>query len=125
MRRLSILVVALLLAGCALFTQEHYAVFFQAGSAGLDEASRQIIATLAGKVRDRPGAVVIVKGFADPEGAVPDNLKLSARRAGVVAETLMADGVPPSRIRRESEGGVNYAGDSQESRRVEITLGAP
>jgi outer membrane protein OmpA-like peptidoglycan-associated protein len=124
MRRWSLLVLPLV-AGCALFTHEHYAVFFQPQSAEIDAQGRQILVTLAEKASQRPGAIVTVSGFADPEGIAPDNLKLSARRARAVADALVADGVPAGRIRRVSEGGVNYAGDSQESRRVEILLGAP
>lgn len=123
MRRWS-LVVVLLVAGCALFTQEHYGVFFQPKSAALDDKAKQIIATLAEKAKQRPGAIVTVSGFAAPQGSVPDKMKLSAERARVVADALTADGVPPDRIVRRAEGGVDYSVDSQESRRVEITLGS-
>jgi outer membrane protein OmpA-like peptidoglycan-associated protein len=125
MRRSMSLFIVLLLAGCALFTQEHYAVFFQPQSAELDGQARSVIASLAEKAKQRPGAIVTVSGFADPGGDVPDNFKLSALRARAVSNALIADGVPAARIRRQSEGGVDYAIDSQESRRVEIKLGMP
>ncbi len=118
-------VILLLLAGCAVFTREHYAVFFPPQSAALDPAAKAVIASLADKAKVRPGAMVVVSGFSDPEGSVPDNLKLSARRARVVADTLVADGVPPYRIERRALDGVDYSIDSLESRRVEITLGEP
>lgn len=113
------------LAGCALFPREHYAVFFEPQSSDLDDSARQIIADVAHKASLRPSEAVTVSGFTDPDGSVPDNKLLAARRARAVSAMLIADGVDPARIKRHAVGGIDYAMDSVESRRVEIMLGAP
>ena len=45
-----------------------------------------------------PKSAVIIEGHADPRGTADYNAKLSARRAAVVRERLVALGVPSARI---------------------------
>ncbi len=66
---------------------------------------------------------VTVSGFAAPDGSVQANKDISRLRAQVVIDTLVKDGVAPSRIQRHSIGAVDFTLDSQESRRVEVVLG--
>jgi len=120
----TVLPLALLLAGCGMFSgPEHFVIFFGAGSSTLDAQARQVVATVAAKARERQGTPVVVAGFATPEGTVASNLSLSARRATAVSDALIAAGVEAARIQRHAIGGVDYALDSIESRRVEITFG--
>ena len=128
MRRLTVLGLLLALAGCAgagAAGGQRYAVFFQQWSAGLDDAGRATVTQAAAWANAHPDAVVHVIGFADPEGSTQVNRDLSRTRAQAVADLLAADGVPARRIRIEAAGSVGYAMDSQESRRVTISLGNP
>jgi outer membrane protein OmpA-like peptidoglycan-associated protein len=113
----------LLLAGCHVVGPERVAVFFSPRSSELDAQARQVVATIAERARQRPGAAVVVSGFADPIGPADDNLALSERRAQAVVDALAAAGLDPARVKRRAIGGVDYTLDSIESRRVEITLG--
>jgi outer membrane protein OmpA-like peptidoglycan-associated protein len=120
----AVLPLVLLLAGCGLFSgPEHFVVYFGAGSNTLDAQGQQVIATVAEKARARPGTPVVVSGFATPEGTVAANLMLADSRAATVASGLIKAGVDAARIQRRAIGGVDFALDSIESRRVEITLG--
>ena len=113
----------LLLAGCHVIGPERFVVFFSPRSSDLDAQAKQVVATVAERARQRPGAAVLVSGFADPIGPADDNLKLAERRAQAVADALAAAGLDAARVQRRAIGGVDYTLDSIESRRVEITFG--
>lgn len=117
----------LLLSACAVLAPKapHYVVFFQEWSADLDQPALGAIAEAAQWANAHPGLTVQVRGYADPEGTPAANKGISALRAQRVSDTLTGDGVAASRIRRIAEGGVTFAQDSQESRRVEIVFAAP
>jgi cytochrome c oxidase subunit 2 len=122
-----LLLAVLVLAGCATRPAgppPHYVVFFEAWSAKLGEPALGAISAAADWAKQHPDSVVTVSGFADPEGGPQANKDLSRLRAQVVADALVADGVPQGRIRRRAIGSVAYTLDSLESRRVEIALGA-
>ena len=129
MRRLSILAVLLLVAGCAdLVTPApsgpRFVVFFQEWSAAIDDPAGKAIAGAADWAKQHPGVPLIVTGYADPTGSVAANASLTRLRAQVVSDALVQDGVAESRIRRHAAGSVAFAGTSQESRRVVIAAGA-
>lgn len=115
------------LGACATFDSSgpRYAVFFQEWSASLDDGGLATVAQASEWARAHPAAEVHVVGYADPEGSPQANRDLSRTRAQVVADGLAAGGVAQQRIRIDGAGSVGYAMDSQEARRVTISLGSP
>jgi hypothetical protein len=112
------------LAGCHMIGPERFVVFFSPWSAELDEPAKQVVATVADRARQRPGAIVTVSGFANAAvGTVQQNKDVAFRRTQVVIDALIAAGIDNSRIRRHAVGGIDYTLDPIEARRVEITLG--
>ncbi len=101
-------------------------VFFQPFSAALDAPALAAIATAASQANAAPDQPVLVTGAADTVGSKKANALLSRTRAQVVADTLEADGVAPSRIRVKGIGettapGTNLPG--QFDRRALIQIG--
>jgi outer membrane protein OmpA-like peptidoglycan-associated protein len=127
MRHITVLALLCALGACAAPEPEgqRYAVFFQEWSASLDDGGSATVAQAATWANAHPGTEVHVLGYADPEGSPQANRDLSRTRAQVVADGLATDGVAPQRIRIDGRGSVAYAFDSQESRRVTISLGSP
>jgi outer membrane protein OmpA-like peptidoglycan-associated protein len=127
MRRLGILVLLLsVVAGGARAADapsQKFVVFFQEWSAALDDAAQAVITQAADWVKSHPGNIAHVNGFADPTGSKQANVLMSDLRAQVVADMLQADGVEPKRIRQRGHGSMQFALTSQESRRVEISIG--
>jgi outer membrane protein OmpA-like peptidoglycan-associated protein len=126
MRRLMLLGALLTALGaCSVFnpSDQRFVVFFQEWSASLDDGGQEAVTAAADRAKGN-AAPVIVTGYADPEGSPQANKDMSRLRAQVVADQLVADGVQRARITVRSAGEVGYALDSQESRRVTITLGA-
>jgi outer membrane protein OmpA-like peptidoglycan-associated protein len=113
------------LAGCHAAPPEHFVVFFSPWSAELDAPAKQVVATVADRARQRPGAVVTVSGFANASvGTVEQNKDIAFKRTQVVLDALTAAGIDNARIRRHAVGGIDGTIDPIEARRVEITLGA-
>jgi outer membrane protein OmpA-like peptidoglycan-associated protein len=100
-----------------------FVVFFQEWSAALDPAALAVISHASDYAKANSISVVYVDGFADPAGSRKANLLLTDLRAQVVIDRLQADGVPGARIRGRGHGPVRFALTSQESRRVEISVG--
>jgi outer membrane protein OmpA-like peptidoglycan-associated protein len=127
MRRLGILFllfcVALGSARAADAPSQKYVVYFQEWSAALDDAAQAVIGDAAEWVKSHPGNVAHVNGFADPNGSKQANALLSELRAQMAVDQLQTDGVDPKRIRQRGHGSVQFALSSQESRRVEISVG--
>ena len=127
MRRLFLSAV-LLAAGGAAHAGEparHVVVFFSSWSARLDDPAMKSVQSAADWAKQHPDQPLTVIGYASTVGSTAANQDLSRLRAQIVADTLVADGVPPDRIKRQSMGPVDYAMDPVEARRVEIALGAP
>ncbi len=124
MRRLTVLGLLCALGACAApqHSAQRYAVFFQGSSVHLDDGALATVTQAAAWAKDNPTAEVHVVGYADPEGSPESNLLLSRTRAQVVADELKTDGVEPDRIRIDGRGAVDFAYDSQEARRVTISL---
>jgi outer membrane protein OmpA-like peptidoglycan-associated protein len=127
MRRLGILFLLLCVAtGSARAADapvQRFVVFFQEWSAALDESAQSVITQAAAWAKSHPGNVAHVNGFADPTGSKQANVLMSDLRAQVVADQLQGDGVDPKLIRQRGHGSVQFALSSQESRRVEISIG--
>jgi len=71
---------------------------FRTDSAALEPEYRDQLQSLAGVLQALPQTQVEVQGFADRRGAEPFNLKLSQRRADVVRDALVQDGIDAARI---------------------------
>jgi outer membrane protein OmpA-like peptidoglycan-associated protein len=122
-RSIALLVLMLLLTACALFGRGEYVVFFPERSAELDAPARGIIANAARQAQQDPSAAVSVIGFTDSAGSPQADIILSQNRAQTVADALVADGVPASRVARQGRGPTG--GDpGLASRRVEIKIGS-
>lgn len=102
---------------------QKFVVFFQEWSARLDDSALAVISRAGDYAKVNPGVAVHVEGFADPTGSRKANALLTDLRAQVVMDQLQADGVPAVRIQGRGHGAVHFALSSQESRRVEISLG--
>jgi outer membrane protein OmpA-like peptidoglycan-associated protein len=126
MRRLIATVLVISTAGClAPIPVPSYPVFFGEASSQLDDPAKAAIAQAADAAKANPFRTVTVAGYADPAGSQQANTEESRLRTQAVADQLVADGVDATRIRRASHGATDFAATSQESRRVEITLGNP
>jgi outer membrane protein OmpA-like peptidoglycan-associated protein len=120
---LFLLCFALTRADAAESPARKFVVFFQEWSAKLDDAALAVIGQAADGAKAHSGIVVHVEGFADPTGSRNANALLTQLRAQVVMDQLQTDGVPAARIQGTGRGSVHFALSSQESRRVEISLG--
>ena len=129
MRRFAGLLLLAFLVGCAMPSQpgpQHkIVVFFQEWSASIDPAAATAINAGAQWAKDHPTDAVKVTGYADPTGSAQANDYMSLTRAQVVADQLVADGIARNRIVLAAHGATDFTLTSQESRRVEIAIGAP
>ncbi len=74
-------------------------IFFSAGSAELGSRSRALIAAQADWLLRNPDLVVVVEGHADDSSVGAASEPMSASRARVVRDRLVAEGVPAERVR--------------------------
>jgi outer membrane protein OmpA-like peptidoglycan-associated protein len=100
-----------------------FVIFFTEWSAAVDESAQDVISQAAAVAKSQPRKTVKVIGYADPTGSRQANILLSELRAQRVADQLASDGVAASRVERIGRGSVRFAHDSQESRRVEVSIG--
>jgi outer membrane protein OmpA-like peptidoglycan-associated protein len=100
-------------------------VFFTEWSALIDEAARDAIDQVAKLAKQDGARDITVTGYADTTGSKEANALLSATRAQVVVDQLVADGVPASRIHQVVNGATNYVQTPLESRRVVISVAGP
>ena len=75
-----------------------YLVTFALDQASLTEPNRQVIAQAAEHYRQGGTPQVTVTGYTDTSGSADHNLELSERRAEVVADELVREGVPATDI---------------------------
>jgi hypothetical protein len=108
-----------------------YLVTFALDQATLTEQNRQVIAQAAEYYRQGGSPQVTVTGYTDTSGTAAHNLELSQRRAEVVAEELVREGVPATDIvtigRGEEDLRVPTANGVREARnrRAEIIITPP
>jgi len=101
-------------------------VLFKAGSSTLSEAGAAKIKEIAQVMREYPDSDALIRGFTSSEGSDQVNFELSQRRAQVVMNELVADGVSASRLTAQGMGSSHpIASNDSESgramnRRVEI-----
>ena len=127
MRRMFSFAILLCLGACALIEPagKRYVVFFKPSSAELQEATDEVLAAAADWAVKHPAMAVSVASYADTYGSEKANSDFTRLRAQVVIDKLVNNGVPITRIQRREVGAVTFQIDSQESRRVEITVGSP
>jgi outer membrane protein OmpA-like peptidoglycan-associated protein len=105
--------------------QRLFIVFFKPWSADLSKTSQKVVQDAAAAAKAVRLSHVTVLGYADTEGSAKANLDLTQQRVEVVRDALVRAGFPKDDISVKAQGSVTPIGDSQESRRVEITIRAP
>jgi flagellar motor protein MotB len=87
------------------------------------------IETLAAEIKEKANAVVAVVGHTDELGSHAVNMRLGLERAKLIADRLVAAGIPRERIRTSSKGDTEPAVRSRSAnvaefrnRRVEVFL---
>jgi outer membrane protein OmpA-like peptidoglycan-associated protein len=97
---------------------------FMADSAELAGPQAGTVRRVAELLVAGPAVPVLVEGHvADTPGGPEAVQQLSDRRAAVVADALVAAGVPAERITARGAGATRPLATPEESRRVEITIG--
>lgn len=79
-------------------------VYFETDSTALTSQARETLNRQAQWLRLYPQHSALVEGHADERGTREYNLGLSARRANVVRDYLVAQGIPASRLRTVAYG---------------------
>lgn len=74
------------------------AVRFEVAQAELDQRAQEVLDRLGRELAAHPDVAVVVRGHTDSTGSAEFNLELSARRAEVVADRLLAAGARPSQL---------------------------
>lgn len=105
-----------------------FIVNFLPGGTTLTPESEAALPKILAELAARAGADMVVTGHTDTKGATAANDELSLKRAGAVAQLLVAKGAPAARIESVGRGKrellVNTADDVDEpkNRRVEIVV---
>lgn len=105
-----------------------FIVYYLTGGNELTVESLAVVDNIPRELAGRPAAEVVVTGHTDRVGTVEANDALSEKRAALIRDTLIANGVPPSRIvavgRGEREPLITTADEVDEprNRRVEIKI---
>ena len=127
-RSIRLILLCGLLGGCAVASPPPDApravVFFQTWSAAIDRPAAQAISNIAGNAQASPTDHLWVIGYAELTGSERANKLLSATRAQMVTDQLVADGVAPDRIQQVAHGRTGSEQSLQESRRV-VVVTAP
>ena len=103
-----------------------HSVFFNRGSASLDEAGRNLLRQHAERLKANPKQQVILAGFSDNVGSRTFSLALADKRITAVQVQLRELGVPAKQMRRAVAGVEQNSKDCQSDeclrlmRRVEI-----
>lgn len=130
-RPIAILGFALLAGACAAPQQEASApeeILFGFDREPFDAEGLDTIASIARSYRGTGASGVLVVGHADRSGDPDYNRTLSERRALIVADDLIARGVPAAAVTMESLGETELARDTadgvraQPNRRVTVAL---
>jgi len=79
-------------------------ILFDVSSSAIQPALRTDLATVATSLQNYPDTTVQVIGHTDSTGSAAYNQSLSERRANSVANVLLDNGVPSSRVRPIGRG---------------------
>lgn len=103
-------------------------VLFPVGSSALSGHGKQKLTEVAAILKEYPGSDVIIQGYTSSEGDDQMNYDLSVRRAQVVKNQLVANGVAASRLYAQGMGESNPIASNEteagrvQNRRVEIII---
>lgn len=110
----------------AVFVRSH-AIFFSDGTIYRDEARANAVLDALSKLMGETDAYLRLVGYTDGQGASARNDTISAGRAQLVAEALIARGVPAERLihvgRLNSNPITTETGATSSNRRVEFEIG--
>ena len=96
-------------------------VFFDLGSASINEEGQDALADVITYVKQNPDQVVVLSGYHDPTGDNARNQELAKQRAVAVKGYLLSQGLSEDRVVLEKPAETLGDGDSfSESRRVEV-----
>lgn len=99
-------------------------IFFAQGASQIAAEQQTKLAAAAGRIAqsaNQPNLLVLVKGYASPEGSADANIQLSQERALAVYQALIGRGVSPKILKILPEG-VDPSLTGEEARRVEIFI---
>jgi outer membrane protein OmpA-like peptidoglycan-associated protein len=97
-------------------------IYFAYGSAEITPEGERVIRQVADFLREHPGSVVEISGYADLAGSFEFNQRLALRRAQAVAQRLQELGSEPCRLILRPYGTVLATQVSEHERRVEFKL---
>ena len=101
-------------------------IYFDTGSAALDDDDQAALDEVAGFMSQYPIATVVITGYADTQGSLEANRALAQRRAQAVAQALRGLGGPlAGSVAVVAMGEPEGAADSEansENRRVEVLV---
>lgn len=99
---------------------------YPSGGTQLDPAAQARLRELVPAILYHPGVKIQICGFTDNIGAVESNLALSQKRANVVKEFLVSEGIPAAQLSAVGRGESNFVASNETSdgraqnRRIEI-----
>lgn len=103
-------------------------ILFPVGSSTLESRAQEVLRAVAIVLKKYDETKVNVYGFTDTTGTAARNTELSQRRAQVVADELMSNGVASARLNTQGMGETNLKVSTADNvaearnRRVEIVL---
>jgi outer membrane protein OmpA-like peptidoglycan-associated protein len=106
----------------------HFVLYFRFESDELTDQSRALLPEILESVKNRPAPDVVVIGHTDTTGASERNYQLGLRRAHMIRNLLVANGLDPSFVDETSHGEANLLVPTKDetseprNRRVEITV---
>lgn len=112
----------------ALMVRVQSEVLFAVGSSALSDPGKAKLGEVAQILKEYPESDVYVRGYTSSEGSDQSNYELSLRRAQVVKNELVANGVDASRANAHGMGSSNPIADNSteagrvQNRRVEIYI---
>src|ERR1700750_458844 len=77
--------------------KQKFVVFFQEWSAALDDSAQSVISQAADWVKNHPGDIAHVNGFASTVGSRQANILLADLRAQIVVDQMVSDGLAAMR----------------------------
>jgi len=113
------------LGGCAWFSDSQtFSVYFEPYSSDLDQQAQATIRSAASFARSHPLQMVSVAGFSAPPDPKRDVDGLSAKRADVVKQALVDDGLAEQRVMTVANGITDPKSlPTLAVRRVDISIG--
>lgn len=90
----------------------------------LTEEHQETLKQHAQYLQANPGAVIELSGFSDSRGSAKNNYVISKKRAGIVAEFFISNGIPESQLSVNAYGEsfpLNEENNWDENRRVELS----